>query len=315
MLFRKEYSKRTHCPKCNEPRYGADGNPVRVFPYIQLVPRIRAMFASKNWSLMFENQFRRAAQDGIISDVADGEVYKDVMRQVGHSKYHVPFLLGVDGITMDEDQNLSVEPLALVNLFIPPELRTKSAFTTLCGITPTNAKNTRIFMEPMLEEFASHFEVFDALTGQWHASKLVLVCGSFDLKAIPKFTCGKDTGAYYCCHVDAFRGSVNPANNKRCYMGHYIYSAADCKDRDRCYSCLTPDAKQHLTPTDGPPAKRSRKTAIAAARLAAASKEKVGSQKHPSFKNYYKELPLIRSRAHSCIMGTIVVYTKNTSCI
>ncbi len=58
---------------------------------------------------------------------------------------------------MDAKQKLSVTPIALVNLFLPPEIRTKSEYTLLAGLIPPNPNNVKIFMQPLLDELVTWY--------------------------------------------------------------------------------------------------------------------------------------------------------------
>ena len=124
---------------------------------------IRRMYASPTWSKIIEEQFSRTTEDNCFTDVADGDLFKDLVDKVDVSKYSIPFYFGVDGITLDAQKRLSVDPVALVNLYLPPEMRTKSVHTLCCGITPPNSKNIKIFMQVLLEELTQEFNGFDAL--------------------------------------------------------------------------------------------------------------------------------------------------------
>lgn len=116
LLFWREYCSDTHCRKCNASRFDEKGNPTRVYPYLSLAFRLRRFYASKKWSQMFEDQSNRFSQDDIFSDVADGDLFKRITSEVNFSKYTPPFFFGVDGITMDAQQSLSVVLLLSLNL-------------------------------------------------------------------------------------------------------------------------------------------------------------------------------------------------------
>ena len=81
----------------------------------------------------------------------------------------------MDGITFDSNGQKSIEPIAVVNLFLPKEHRTKSRFTMLSGITPVNAKNVKVFLQPLLEEFAATSSVYDVLDDQYHDFRPIMI--------------------------------------------------------------------------------------------------------------------------------------------
>ncbi len=287
ILFRKQNSEAVVCPKCGEPRFDDEGNAVRVYPYLPLIPRIKRYYASRNWSLMFENVFNREFKDGEISDVLDGTIYRTVCRQKGSSKYHLPFFMGCDGITMDAKQKLSVEPVALVNCFVLPELRTKSSYTILGGLIPPNSSNMEVFLEPLLEEFTTPFDVWDALDNCVHPCYPLLLFGVFDLKAFPKATCGQPAPAYYVCHECDFKGRRNVAGHTTCYCGHYVFLPPEMLQlRQMCHDVLpATDAKPAISAL--PPAKRSKESSLAAGKLSEESKLGWDNPNHPRKRFYY----------------------------
>ena len=74
---------------------------------------------------------------------------------------------------------------------------------------PPNSKNIEIFLEPLLEEFTTPFDVVDAVDGLTHPCFPVLLFGVFDLKALPKATCGQPAPAKYACHECDFKSEVS----------------------------------------------------------------------------------------------------------
>ena len=280
LLFWKEHAEATKCAECGAHRYFLSGKPACVYPYIPLIPRIRRMYASRKWSQIIHDQYNRSTTEGCLSDVADGSLFKDIMTQVNYSKYTMPFYFGVDGITMDSQQKLSVDPIALVNLFLPPEMRTKSVHTWCCGITPPNMDNIKIFLQPLLEELSSEFQVFDAMDDQWHTCAPLLVFGTFDMRGLPKATMGNTPPAKVMCHECTFKGSWCPSSHTTVYMGHYVYlSNKEVSTRKRCHDACLPDAQ--LPPQTGPPPKRTQGSTRRAGAMADSSDLDKDNKNHP----------------------------------
>ena len=150
LIFWKEYAEHKSCAQCGAQRFLVTGKPASIFPYLPIVTRIRRMYASSTWSQIIQDQYNRTVEDNCFSDVADGDLFKDVMSQVDYSKYSMPFYFGMDGITQDAQKEHSVDPLALVNLYLPPEMRTKSVHTMCAGLTPPNSNNIKIFLQVLL---------------------------------------------------------------------------------------------------------------------------------------------------------------------
>ena len=299
VLFRGVLATEKQCPRCGADRYDGRGNAVRIFPYIPLIPRIRRFYASENWSRMFEASYQqsRRQHDGFFEDVFDGSVFRRISDEVGHSKYKIPFFFGVDGITMDgSKRNLSVEPIALVNCWVPRHDRTKSEYVLLGGLVPPTSKNSRVFLEPLLEEVNSEFSVLDALTQKFHDCQVILIFGVFDFMALGKYTCGNFKPSYLACHECHFRGRPNKHPKTATYMGHFVYLAQEEKDlRERSVEALLPPDKlgSSSTSTDGPPRKRSKRFTMAAGKMAEEFPGTHENARHPRLLNYQKSIPFI----------------------
>ncbi|KIJ60586.1 hypothetical protein HYDPIDRAFT_63201, partial [Hydnomerulius pinastri MD-312] len=71
-----------HCPYCNEPRLDARGKPRQQYTYVPLIPRLVGMFRNKE---MAEKMTYRANHHhhtpDIFTDIFDGSVYQDLLRQ------------------------------------------------------------------------------------------------------------------------------------------------------------------------------------------------------------------------------------------
>jgi hypothetical protein len=82
VLFRKQYAKHDHCPKCNASRWvDADGRkkiPEKVLRHFQLIPRLQRMFISKKQSVEVQwHKLKRKPMENELSHPANGEAWKD----------------------------------------------------------------------------------------------------------------------------------------------------------------------------------------------------------------------------------------------
>jgi hypothetical protein len=304
VVFCKDFANLSSCPACGSPRFDLDGSPVRIFPYIPMTPRLRRMYGSEKWSKMIQDQFDRSTESKTFSDVHDGDLYKSVTSKFEYSKYTPPFFFGVDGITMDSQKELSVDPIALVNLFLPPELRTKSSFTTLAGLTPPDASNIKIFMQILLEEISAGFNLFDVLTGQWHHCQPILLFGTFDMRALPKATMGNQTPSKFACHHCHFKGTWCTAAHTTVYMGHQIFSS-NAVVRERGYKHL-PAGCIYKSPVAPVPPKRTKAELKAAGILADASPLPSSHKSHPCKKHFQQS---------SCYFAEYLEYWDPTVCL
>ena len=80
ILFRKtdryDYTKLQKCPKCNESRYAANGQPRRRFLYYPLGPRWRRLFECKETSKMLQEYALRPDMGDLMTDIFDSPKWK-----------------------------------------------------------------------------------------------------------------------------------------------------------------------------------------------------------------------------------------------
>ena len=282
LLFYKDFAKDTRCKVCNAARYRKDGKtPVRVYPYIPLADRFRRFYKSLEWSKKFDHQFKRTSKDGYFTDIADGELFKNITTSIPFSKYTPPLFFGVDGITMDGKKTKTLEPLALVNLFLPPHERTKSAYHILSGLLPENASNVKVFMQPLLDEIAEGFNVQDACDGKWHRCKPILLFGVFDTRGLPKITLGNQTPSKYACHVCHHKGIWSKVAHTTVYPGHFSFCCSEAEEIRKDSFKTLPLNHEAKAFTDEPPALRTQEELVAAGKLADAATVLPDKPNHP----------------------------------
>jgi hypothetical protein len=297
-LFRRQYADLLTCPLCDEERYDRKGNPVCTFPYIPLVPRIRRAYASTTFSAMFEKQFKRSVsnQGDKISDVYDGLLFKMISDKVGRSKYVHPYFIGIDGITMDTGKKKSVEPIALCDLFFPPDIRSKSENMLSVGCIPPGANNVMVFIQPLLEELSEPFQVFDGLDQKWHWCRPFLLFGSFDHRGMPKITRGNQSPAKFACHICEHRGVHHAPAATTVYPGHFTYLPHRMGNvdgvRTRSHSIMNNETKEFLSVDSDPPRKRTKRSVLQAAALADECPLPASYKKHPCKTHFQQDYPL-----------------------
>jgi hypothetical protein len=247
---------------------------------------------------LLQEQCEKQSENGFFEDVADGLLFKDVTADMTITKYTIPFFLGVDGITMDSQRKLSVDPQVLVNMFLPPEDRTKSPFNILVGLTPPNVSNAKIYMQPLLDELSVPFGVWDAVDGKFHKCEPFLLFGVFDLRGMPKLNMGNTAPALFACNKDVIKGVKCAVAKTTVYCGHYRYAPADAANlRKRCFDAMMPTCEVKSA-DDLPPAKRTKESAVAAGLLADKSNLQPGSKNHPCKLNFQHESCFIAGGLH-----------------
>ncbi|KAI0046027.1 hypothetical protein FA95DRAFT_1479626, partial [Auriscalpium vulgare] len=79
--FSGSHAKLDACPYCHEPRYKANGEARKRFTYLPIIPRLRAMAASK--PVATQMQYRASGhvpKPDNVSDVFDGKRYRRLCR-------------------------------------------------------------------------------------------------------------------------------------------------------------------------------------------------------------------------------------------
>ncbi|KAI0052946.1 hypothetical protein FA95DRAFT_1462458, partial [Auriscalpium vulgare] len=76
------HEDRSQCPKCKEPRLDARGQPRKQFSYQPLIPRLRALFANRDYAACMKyraHEHASARQAGTTSDVFDSGHYRSLL--------------------------------------------------------------------------------------------------------------------------------------------------------------------------------------------------------------------------------------------
>ncbi|KAH6897834.1 hypothetical protein BKA70DRAFT_1115959, partial [Coprinopsis sp. MPI-PUGE-AT-0042] len=82
LAYTGEYSNKSVCKYCKEPRYNSQGKPRRLFCYIPLIPQLRGMFESVHTCrlLSYRSNFE-VTGPGLIKDVFDGLLYQKLLKK------------------------------------------------------------------------------------------------------------------------------------------------------------------------------------------------------------------------------------------
>ncbi|KAJ7083126.1 hypothetical protein B0H15DRAFT_749862, partial [Mycena belliarum] len=79
--FTGAFSDLAECPYCDEPRLSPTGKPRRMFCYLPLIPRLQGLFLNPKMidRLLYRHNYTHVP--GSISDVFDGEHYRNLRKQ------------------------------------------------------------------------------------------------------------------------------------------------------------------------------------------------------------------------------------------
>jgi hypothetical protein len=130
-----------------------------TFFYFPLIPRLAANFRSATWARLVRYPAERQATPGSISDVMDGEIWRDQFIGGGYAEpgsVNLAFSISCDAFVVDRTKKVKVKPINLTNLCLPPWQRSRGGSIMLSTLLPRAATHDKfdIYMTPLMEEFA-----------------------------------------------------------------------------------------------------------------------------------------------------------------
>ena len=147
------------CPYCNKPQFSSPGIPKKKFQYLEIKPLLDAMFRDKSTARLmgYRHQYTMNRQDdNTIGDIFNGSIYNDLRDQNvvvdGQKLQHKYFSdprdvalgLSLDGCTIFNRQKHSAWPVTLINLNLPPKIRTRLQWL-LCYAVVAHVKVTLLY--------------------------------------------------------------------------------------------------------------------------------------------------------------------------
>lgn len=209
-----------------------------------LIPRVRRIFYSPNWSKLMEYGLRPVKPPaGWIWDVLDGSAYKRIFGsnpgQIPISKYNLAWSFGADGLPISHvDMTYATTPLLFHLCALCPWPRCLWDYLFVVGFTPGPGKNNvAIFLQQVAEEFERAwrlgFYCWDVMTGMWHLVKMVLLFGTFDLRGTAQITDGNQAPALIHCHICDVKGEYLKPYKATYYNADWTH-LPDCTLRAQC---------------------------------------------------------------------------------
>jgi len=159
------------CPYCNNPRFSSPNVPRKKFQYLPIKPLLDVMFRDKSVAKLMGYRHEYATNqhnNDTIGDVFDGSIYKDLCDQnvvVDGQKLHHKYFsdrcdvalgLSLDGCTLFNRGKNSAWPVILINLNLPPKIRTRLQWLLCYAVipAPTMIGNLDSYLIPLYEELA-----------------------------------------------------------------------------------------------------------------------------------------------------------------
>lgn len=181
IAYTDDYSHHIQCPFCNESRYDTGGHARRHFSYLPLIPRIQGFFQSPDMIHLLSYRKNYVEEPGTIRDVFDSEWYHTLCQtdvevdgvkrkhKFFSGKHDIAFSLSVDGFLLFNRRRSgpSATPILLMNLNLPPSIRTHLENVLCLGVIPGphQPKDLASFICPLdneLAELADGIQTFDA---------------------------------------------------------------------------------------------------------------------------------------------------------
>ena len=155
------WSKRKSCPRCGTARFDTDGKPKELVYYFPVRSKLKALLKTPSYKRMVQHEFFRPRNEEVMSDVYDAPAWKDFMGAVVYPNNRIGLLFCIDGIPAFAANTLSLKPAELVNLSLPPAVRSKIENILLMMLLPSSMKGEDA---KKYYDFASTYELQDLYT-------------------------------------------------------------------------------------------------------------------------------------------------------
>lgn len=236
VCYTGEFTELDECPYCHEPRRTEDGQARRLFVYIPLIPRLRALFQDPSMIEKLSYRANYETSDDSIGDIFDGARYQELLRtrvevdgkKLPHCFFSdhrdVAFGFATDSFLLFNRRRggPSATPL-LVKLFnLDPSIRTHIEHVFCVGSIPgpKQPKHLPSFLVPFDEECAAlayGVPVFDASIGEvfdFHGYQLTK---EGDIISIEKFLALMGHSSLCPCRSCKIRGCQMSFGSNRVY--------------------------------------------------------------------------------------------------
>lgn len=178
---------------------------------------VLSFYLAGNWSKIVKPRAERAS----LHDVWDGAALRPLCSpgRFFSDKHHLALSLSTDGMPLYKSSPVSIWPVYLVILNLPPSIRMNSENTILCGIWIGSSKpDMKILLDPIskyLRQLSTHGVKIKTPSGE-HTIRGKLVMAVCDLPAKAIVLNSKQYNGKYGCSVCLHPGERLP-NNARIY--------------------------------------------------------------------------------------------------
>jgi hypothetical protein len=219
ILYRKEWSDSTTCPKCGLSRWKLAkdktekvGQPAKVLWYFPVIPRFKRLFKSAGTSEMLTWHHDKRTKDGFLRHPADSPSWKLIdykWPEFAAENRNLRLGLSADGINPHSSMSsrYSCWPVILVTYNLPPWLCMKRKFmmlTLLISGPKQPGNDIDIYLEPLIDDLITLWDgvsdVYDAYRKENFTLRAVLLWTINDFPAYGNLS-GCITKGYKACPI------------------------------------------------------------------------------------------------------------------
>lgn len=243
VAFTGPHTKLKACPRCRKPRYRRNGQPMKTYRYIPLIPQLFAFFLNRklNEKMRYHSEGHpKSKAEGVnrVSDVFDRLHYCSLLEKevtingngLGHTYFsdHCDIALGLatDGVNPWRKRKSSFWPLFLYNFNLPPEERFHDNNGICIGEVPgpEKPKDMDSFLYPAVQELlklAVGIKAYDIIEEEIFVLRAYLLTTFGDIPAVSMVLRMKGHNGRSPCRLCTIQGVRIPNSpNTTYYVPH-----------------------------------------------------------------------------------------------
>ena len=241
VAFTGPHTKLEACPRCRKPRYRRNGQPMKTYRYIPLIPQLVTFFLNRelNERMRYRSEGHSRAKAGkneCMTDVFDGSHYLGLLQKEvtinGHGLGHTYFSdprdialgLATDGVNPWRRRKSTFWPILLYNFNLPPEERSHDNNAICIGEVPgpEKPKDMDSFLYPAVQELlklAAGIRAYDVIEEEIFILRAYLLTIFGDIPAVSMLLRMKGHNAHSPCRLCMIQG-VHIPNSRN--TTHYV---------------------------------------------------------------------------------------------
>lgn len=239
VAFTGPHAKLKACPRCRKPCYHQNGQPMKTYRYIPLIPRLVAYFLNRelNERMRYRSEGHtraKAGKNGYMTDVFDGSHYLGLLQKEvtihGHALGHTYFSdprdialgLATDGVNPWRRRKSTFWPILLYNFNLPPEERSHDDNAICVGEVPgpEKPKDMDSFLYPAVQELlklAVGVKAYDVIEDEIFTLRAYLLTVFGDIPAVSMLLRMKGHNARLPCRLCTIQGVRIPNSRTTTY--------------------------------------------------------------------------------------------------